>query len=85
MRRQVRAEVTRLSVRAGADPLVKLALMKAVYLHCMAAGVRWLVIGARSEALARGYRHLGFDALLPAWRDGAVGACRRHAPPHPGA
>ena len=58
-----RAEVTRLSAVPGADPLVKLALWKAAYLFCQASQVRWMVIGARSEALVRQYRRLGFDDL----------------------
>jgi hypothetical protein len=61
-----RAEVTRLAVRVGADPLTKLCLMKASYLYCMAQRVHWMVIGARNEALIRNYRRLGFvDALDP--------------------
>jgi len=60
MRDEARVEITRLAVATGADPLVKLALMKAMYLYCMAAQVRWMVIGARSEALIRQYRRLGF-------------------------
>lgn len=59
-----RAEITRLAVSVGADPLTKLCLMKASYLFCMAQHVRWMVIGARNEALIRNYRRLGFvDAL----------------------
>jgi hypothetical protein len=59
-----RAEITRLAVRVGADPLTKLCLMKASYLYCMAQQVRWMAIGARNEALIRNYRRLGFvDAL----------------------
>jgi hypothetical protein len=37
--------------------------MKAAYLHCLAHQVRWMVIGARSEALVRQYRRLGFSDL----------------------
>lgn len=59
-----RAEVTRLSAVAGADPLVKLVLMKASYLYCLAAQVRWMVIGARSDALVRQYKRLGFFDLF---------------------
>lgn len=59
-----RAEVTRLSAVPGADPLVKLALWKAAYLFCQASQVRWMVIGARSEALVRQYRRLGFRDLF---------------------
>ena len=61
-----RAEITRLAVVAGADPLVKLCLMKACYLYCLASQLRWMVIGARNEALVRNYRRLGFrDVLAP--------------------
>lgn len=64
MRDDARAEITRLAVAPGsADPLIKLALMKAGYLYCMANQVRWMVIGARSPALVRQYRRLGFDNL----------------------
>jgi len=59
-----RAEITRLAVSVGADPLTKLSLMKASYLFCVAQHVQWMVIGARNEALIRNYRRLGFiDAL----------------------
>jgi hypothetical protein len=59
-----RAEITRLAVSVGADPLTKLCLMKASYLFCMAQRVQWMVIGARNDALIRNYRRLGFiDAL----------------------
>lgn len=66
-----RAEITRLASVRGSDPLVKLALMKAGYLYCLANQVRWMVIGARNEALMRQYRRLGFvdvydaDHLVP--------------------
>jgi len=59
-----RAEITRLAVVAGADPLIKLCLMKASYLYCMAAQQRWMVIGARNEALIRNYRRLGFKDVF---------------------
>ena len=59
-----RAEITRLSVLAGADPLAKLCLMKASYLFCLASQMRWMVIGARNEALIRNYRRLGFKDVL---------------------
>lgn len=58
--RRSRAELTRLAVMPGADPLVRPMLMKASYLWCLASQVRWMVIGARSDALIRIYRHLGF-------------------------
>jgi hypothetical protein len=64
MRKDTKAEITRLSAVAGADPLVKLCLMKASYLFCLATQVRWMVIGARSEALVRQYRRLGFSDLF---------------------
>lgn len=64
MRDDARAEITRLAVLPGhTDPLVKLALMKASYLYCLANQVRWMVIGARSPALVRQYRRLGFTSL----------------------
>lgn len=59
-----RAEITRLSVLAGADPQTKLCLMKASYLYCLASQLRWMVIGARNEALIRNYRRLGFKDVL---------------------
>jgi len=59
-----RAEITRLAVLPGADPQARLALMKAGYLYCLASQVRWMVIGARSEALIRIYRRLGFEDVL---------------------
>lgn len=63
---QPRAEITRLAVLAGAHPLAKLILMKASYLHALATQTRWLVIGARNDALIRMYRRLGFvDVLGP--------------------
>lgn len=61
-----RAEITRLAVLRGADPLTRLALMKAAYFHCLARGVRHLAIGARLPALIRNYQRLGFvDVLGP--------------------
>lgn len=64
MRQDTRAEITRLSAVPGADPLVKLSLMKTSYLFCIATQVRWMVIGARSDALVRQYRRLGFTSML---------------------
>lgn len=61
---QSRAEVTRLAVMPGASALVKLCLMKSIYLYCEAHGVHWLVIAARNEALSRDYRRLGFEDFL---------------------
>ena len=59
-----RAEITRLAVQPGADAQVRLVLMKASYLYCLASQVRWMVIGARSDALIRIYRALGFRDVL---------------------
>jgi hypothetical protein len=64
MRTDTRSEISRLSTVPGSDPLVKLALMKASYLHCLAAQMRWMVICARSDSLVRQYRRLGFDNLF---------------------
>lgn len=61
-----RAEITRLAIRPGADPLLRPMLMKASYLYCVANQIRWLVIGARSDALVRIYRRLGFTDVLAA-------------------
>lgn len=63
MKQDARAEITRLSSLPGADPLVRLALWKAGYLYCHANQARWLLIGARSEALVRSYRRLGTREL----------------------
>ena len=59
-----RAQISRLAVLAGADPRTKLSLMKACYQYCLATGVRWMVIGARSAALIRNYRNLGFKDVF---------------------
>ena len=61
---RLRAEVTRLAVLPGANGLVKLCLMKAVYHYCLANGIDWLVIAARNDALGRTYRGLGFQDFL---------------------
>lgn len=58
-----RAEITRLAVAPGASPLVRPMLVKACYLASVASQIRLLVIGARSPALVRIYRGLGFAAL----------------------
>lgn len=59
-----RAEITRLAIAPGASSLVRPMLVKACYLAAVASQVRLLVIGARSPALVRIYRGLGFtDAL----------------------
>jgi len=64
MEGDTRAEITRLSAVPGADKLVKVCLMKASYLFCVASQVRWMVIGARSQALERQYKRIGFHNLL---------------------
>ncbi|MFM7532137.1 MAG: hypothetical protein ACKO5J_06570, partial [Rubrivivax sp.] len=60
-----RAEITRLAIAPGADPLVPPLIVKACYLAAVASQIRLLVIGARSAALVRIYRHLGFTDLRP--------------------
>lgn len=64
--RHTRAEITRLAIVPGADPLVRPMLVKACWLYAVAAQIRWLVIGARSAALVRIYRALGFQPLVDA-------------------
>jgi hypothetical protein len=59
-----RAEITRMASLPGADPLVRLALWKAGYLYCHANQAKWLLIGARSRALAKGYQRLGATNLF---------------------
>ncbi len=59
-----RAQVSRLAIVAGADPVVKLCLMKVSYQYCLATQVRWMVIGARKPALIRNYRSLGFKDVF---------------------
>ncbi len=61
---RLRAQVSRLAVVAGASNMVKLLLMKASYQYCLATQVRWMVIGARSAALIRNYRSLGFQDVF---------------------
>jgi hypothetical protein len=58
-----RAEITRLCVARDASPLVRMALYKTTFLSCLANQVRYMVIGARSESLARQYKRLGFHKL----------------------
>jgi hypothetical protein len=61
------AEMTKLAVIVGADPIVKLALWKAGYLFCLVHQVRHWFMGARSPALVRQYSRLG---ALPFHEDG---------------
>jgi hypothetical protein len=59
-----RAEITRLAIRPGAHALVRPMLVKACWMYAMAAQIRTLIIGARSAALVRIYKGLGFVDLL---------------------
>ena len=61
-----RAEITRLAIAPGASALVRPMLVKACWLAAVASQIRLLVIGARSPALVRIYRGLGFTALTDA-------------------
>ena len=70
-----RAEITRLAIAPGASSLVRPMLVKACYLAAVASQVRLLVIGARSPALVRIYRGLGFDPV----HDGAGPVPLAHA------
>lgn len=76
--RHTRAEITRLAVLPGADALARPILLKACWLYAVAAQIRWLVIGARSAALVRMYRGLGFEPLV----DGAVPLAHAGGLPH---
>ena len=73
-----RAEITRLAVRVGVDPLIRLSLWKAIYLFCMENHLDWIVVGARNEALIRNYRRLGFvdvfgpDEVMPLAHTGGL-------------
>jgi hypothetical protein len=80
LRDRLRAQISRLAVVQGASTLVKLLLMKASYQYCLATQVRWMVIGARSTALIRNYRSLGFqDVFAPdAWHPLASGGGLPH-------
>lgn len=64
LRNRLRAQISRLAVVPGASNVVKLLLMKASYQYCLAMQVRWMVIGARSAALIRNYRSLGFQDVF---------------------
>ncbi|MEN9890492.1 MAG: hypothetical protein RLY78_787 [Pseudomonadota bacterium] len=66
LRAHTRAELTRLAVRRGVDPMVRLMLFKAAWLHALATQVRQLVITARSPALIRLYHQLGFEEVWSA-------------------
>lgn len=59
-----RAEITRLATLPDADPMVRLALMKACYQACLAQGTRHLVIGTRRPALIRIYLKMGFEDVF---------------------
>ncbi len=77
---RLRAQISRLAVVPGASNVVKLLLMKASYQYCLATQVRWMVIGARSAALIRNYRSLGFqDVFDPgSWHNLASGGGLPH-------
>ena len=78
--RRLRAQISRLAVLPGASNVVKLLLMKASYQYCLATQVRWMVIGARSAALIRNYRSLGFQDVFEsgAWHALASGGGLPH-------
>jgi len=58
-------EATRLAVAAGrTGRLVKAALIKALYLHCLQADIAWVIAGAR-PGLDRQYEALLMDDLFP--------------------
>lgn len=77
---RLRAQISRLAVLPGTSSVVKLLLMKASYQYCLATQVRWMVIGARSAALIRNYRSLGFqDVFEPgSWYNLASGGGLPH-------
>jgi GNAT superfamily N-acetyltransferase len=56
------AEITRLCVVAGYEHQVRLALLKAVHLYCIAMQIRGVVAGSR-RSLLRTYESLGFTDL----------------------
>jgi len=59
------AEATRLGVAEGrVGRMVKTMLFKALYLHCLAEDIDWMVIGARSP-LDRMYAGLLFEDVFP--------------------
>lgn len=64
LRARPRAQISRLAVVPGAGAVVKLLLMRACYQYCLATQVRQMVIGARSAALIRNYRSLGFTDVF---------------------
>lgn len=77
---RLRAQISRLAVVPGASNVVKLLLMKASYQYCLATQVRWMVIGARSAALIRNYRSLGFQDVFESgsWHNLASGGGLPH-------
>lgn len=75
------AEITRLAVAPFEDDkLVKRGLMKACYLVCLSMQVHKMVIGARSSALIRGYRSIGFECLTA--KSGPVDLAHAGGLPH---
>jgi hypothetical protein len=57
-------EAARLCIERGSPVQVRLALFKALYCHCQAERVDWIVVAAR-HPLTRMYKALMFDDLLP--------------------
>lgn len=57
------AEITRLCVRPGYEHQVRLALLKALYLYCIAMQIGGVVAGSR-RSLLRTYLSLGFTDLF---------------------
>lgn len=65
LRGQCMVEATRLAVAGGGTGrMVKAALIKALYLYCLQAGIAWVVAGAR-PGLDRQYEALLMDDLFP--------------------
>jgi hypothetical protein len=57
-------EVTRLAVHPGnEDQLVRMALLKAVFLICQDRQIVHVVVGVRRPGLVRNYRYLGFETI----------------------
>jgi len=62
-RGQLLAEITRLCVRPGYDQPVRLALVKASHLYCIAMQIGGVLAGSR-RTLLRTYENLGFTDLF---------------------
>jgi hypothetical protein len=60
-------EVTRLAVHPdNDDQLVRMGLLKALFLVCKHRNIDQVVVGVRRPGLVRNYRYLGFDTLSTA-------------------